>query len=320
MLVHEPVIPYIGLIDGGLHAGSRITIKGHSTGFLASHFSVNLVQGFQDTVEYVAGADIALHFNPRFEGKDKIVMNYRVAGIWGTEAKEAQDLPIKDGKQFKLEIFVEPVFYRISINGEHFATFNHHIAIWNVGLLHIDGAVKVDTIKVRQPDQAQFGGPLGHCPDLEMPGPFQELTDPVLPVLQPLVNGLRIGDRILITGTFSDDGKRFVVNLVTGEYPEGTKDFKDIALHFNPRHCQDDNFVVLNSRHEGEWGEEQRHPSDGNIEVNGTFRMLIEVDEQFYRICVNSGSYMFNHRAAFSDVRYVNIYGDVQVHSVKYPL
>lgn len=47
----------------------------------ASRFTVNF------TVGQGPGADIALHFNPRFDGWDKVVFNTQQGGKWGSEER-----------------------------------------------------------------------------------------------------------------------------------------------------------------------------------------------------------------------------------------
>lgn len=58
------------------------------------------------------GADVAFHFNPRFDGWDKVVFNTMQSGQWGKEEKK-KSMPFHKGKHFELVFMVMPEHYKV---------------------------------------------------------------------------------------------------------------------------------------------------------------------------------------------------------------
>jgi galectin-4 len=58
------------------------------------------------------GADVAFHFNPRFDGWDKVVFNTMQSGQWGKEEKK-KSMPFQKGKHFELVFMVMPEHYKV---------------------------------------------------------------------------------------------------------------------------------------------------------------------------------------------------------------
>ena len=57
-------------------------------------------------------ADIAFHFNPRFDGWDKVVLNTRQNGNWGNEEKK-RSMPFSKGAAFELVFMVLADHYKV---------------------------------------------------------------------------------------------------------------------------------------------------------------------------------------------------------------
>jgi hypothetical protein len=57
-------------------------------------------------------ADVAFHFNPRFDGWDKVVFNSRQGGQWGSEEKK-RSMPFSKGKPFELVFMVQAEHYKV---------------------------------------------------------------------------------------------------------------------------------------------------------------------------------------------------------------
>ena len=70
-----------------------------------TRFHVNFAVGQDD------GADVAFHFNPRFDGWDKVVFNTMQSGRWGKE--EEKSMPFQKGKHFELVFMVMPEHYKV---------------------------------------------------------------------------------------------------------------------------------------------------------------------------------------------------------------
>lgn len=63
-----------------------------------------------------SGADIALHFNPRFDGWDKVVFNSMQGGKWGSEERK-RSMPFHKGKAFELVFMVLAEHYKVGAGG-----------------------------------------------------------------------------------------------------------------------------------------------------------------------------------------------------------
>lgn len=57
-------------------------------------------------------SDIALHFNPRFDGKDKVVLNSCQNGSWQSEEK-VRRMPFSKGKAFEMLVSATSHGYKV---------------------------------------------------------------------------------------------------------------------------------------------------------------------------------------------------------------
>lgn len=119
-------------------------------------------------------SDIALHFNPRFTGWDKVVFNSFENDSWGSEEK-VRSMPFTKGQPFeivfmvttegyqvgqwtlefnptcwssKLEMILTQMFVQVKIDGQDFYTFSHRIPLERVCAIQIGGQVSIQSIKV----------------------------------------------------------------------------------------------------------------------------------------------------------------------------
>lgn len=69
-------------------------------------FFINLLCGESES------SDIALHFNPRFDGWDKVVFNSCQDGSWGSEEK-IRDMPFCKGNSFEMVILATSQGYQV---------------------------------------------------------------------------------------------------------------------------------------------------------------------------------------------------------------
>ncbi|XP_069017203.1 galectin-4-like isoform X39 [Embiotoca jacksoni] len=138
--VYGPKIPYLGPIYGGLRDGVSIYIQG-STPEDITRFFINLHCSESES------SDIAMHFNPRFDGWDKVVFNSCQKGEWQSEEK-IRSMPFSKGKSFEMVIMVTSQGYQIKVNGKDFHTFPHRLPVERVCAMQIGGDVSVQTINV----------------------------------------------------------------------------------------------------------------------------------------------------------------------------
>uniref|UniRef100_A0A3Q1EDA7 Galectin n=1 Tax=Acanthochromis polyacanthus TaxID=80966 RepID=A0A3Q1EDA7_9TELE len=208
---YNPRIPFTGSIHGGLQEGQSISISGRVLP-RADRFHVNLQCGSR------AGADIALHINPRYEGQLYVVNNTFQYGSWGAEERKYNS-PFPAGSPFSLLITVSRDSYQLNVNGIHFADYRHRLPFQQVDTISVAGKVEISSIVFQNPVVRKHHN-------------TSDLIDNFL-------NSL-----LLYHGVFPP---RFHVNL---SHQSG------IALHYNPRF--NESTVVRNSKTWDQWGPEER--------------------------------------------------------------
>ena len=62
------------------------------------------------------GADVAFHFNPRFDGWDKVVLNSKQNGSWGKEERK-MSMPFRKGAAFELVFTVMTEHFKVRAVG-----------------------------------------------------------------------------------------------------------------------------------------------------------------------------------------------------------
>ncbi len=88
----------------GKFLGRVITVNGRVNN-QASRFEFNLLTGNSN------GADVAFHFNPRFD-QHEAVRNTCQGGGWGSEEKQG-GFPLHPGQQFEIQIICFPEHYQV---------------------------------------------------------------------------------------------------------------------------------------------------------------------------------------------------------------
>uniref|UniRef100_A0A3P9LEB0 Galectin n=1 Tax=Oryzias latipes TaxID=8090 RepID=A0A3P9LEB0_ORYLA len=221
--VYNPRIPYLGPIHGGLREGMSIYIQGSIPKDI-SRFHVNL------RCNESASGDIALHFNPRFDGLDKVVFNSYRNGSWESEEK-VRSMPFTAGQAFETVIGVGAQGYEVRVNGKDFHTFKHRLPVQEVRGIQVEGDVSVQSITV-----IGVSLPTTHfC---------------AVPFSTMIHGGMHPKKTFIIRGRVPSGADRMAVNFVAS----GSG---NTALHLNPRVKAGE--VVRNSRIGGDWGKEERH-------------------------------------------------------------
>jgi len=117
--------------------GRVITISGRAASN-ATRFEFNLLTGNYN------GADVAFHFNPRFN-QNEAVRNTCQGGAWGAEEKQG-GFPIQPGQQFEIQIICYHEHYQVNCNGHPWFTYRHRIPYQQVQALQVKGDVHIDNV------------------------------------------------------------------------------------------------------------------------------------------------------------------------------
>ncbi|KAH0512975.1 Galectin-4 [Microtus ochrogaster] len=288
---YNPTLPYKRPIPGGLSVGMSIYIQGVAKEKM-KRFHVNFSVG-QDE-----GADIAFHFNPRFDGWDKVVFNTKQSGQWGSEEKK-KSMPFQRGSHFELVFMVLPEHFKVVVNGNPFYEYGHRLPLQMVTHLDVDGDLELQSINFlggQQSAPAQYPGPGYNPPQMNS-----------LPVMAgpPTFNPVWCSSHLL----GSKQGMCFIINFKVGSSG-------DIALHINPRMGE---AVVRNSFINGSWGSEERKVAYNPFVPGQFFDLSIRCGTDRFKVFAN-GQHLFDysHRfQAFHRIDTLEIKGDITLSYVQ---
>uniref|UniRef100_A0A671NJC3 Galectin n=1 Tax=Sinocyclocheilus anshuiensis TaxID=1608454 RepID=A0A671NJC3_9TELE len=119
---NNSMVPYKSIFCGVVHPGKIFIIQG----FLnpgGNRFHVDLQNA----------ADVALHFNPRYNSGGYIVHNSRLNGVWGNEENKAPT-PFPRGHLFTLQILITLSSYKV-IHSRHRMPLTHVDKICMAGMV-----------------------------------------------------------------------------------------------------------------------------------------------------------------------------------------
>nr|NP_034837.2 galectin-6 [Mus musculus]AAC27244.1 galectin-6 [Mus musculus] len=274
---YNPTLPYKRPIPGGLSVGMSFYIQGTAKENMR-RFHVNFAVGQDD------GADVAFHFNPRFDGWDKVVFNTKQSGRWGKE--EEKSMPFQKGKHFELVFMVMPEHYKVVVNGSPFYEYGHRLPVQMVTHLQVDGDLELQSINFFgvQPVETKYPA---------MTGP--PVFNPCLPYVGALQGGFTVRRTIIIKGYVLPTAKTFAINFRVGSS-------EDIALHINPRigDC-----LVRNSYMNGSWGTEERMVAYNPFGPGQFFDLSIRCGMDRFKVFAN-GIHLFNFSHRFQALRKIN--------------
>ncbi|KFO29615.1 Galectin-4 [Fukomys damarensis] len=288
---YNPTLPYNAPIPGGLSIGMSVYIQGVANKNM-NRFSVNFVVGSSP------GSDIAFHFNPRFDGWDKVVFNTKQGGQWGEEERK-RSMPFSKGNAFELVFMVLADHYKVAVNGNPFYEFKHRLPLHMVTHLQVDGDLQLQSINF-------LGGQ--PAPSQVMTGP--PVFNPPVPYTGKLHGGLSPRRTIIIKGYIPPTAKSFAINFKVGFSG-------DQALHINPR--LHEGIVVRNSHLRGSWGSEERNLAFNPFRPGQFFDLSIRCGMDRFKVFAN-GQHLFDysHRLpAFQSVDTLEIHGDVTLSYVQ---
>jgi len=310
--VHNPSIPFIGNINGGVQVGKMIFVEG----FVPHHsqsFSINMQCGNQIDPR----SDCALHFNPR-PSQGCVVRNSYTGYNWGSEEKGGGTGGMRPGHPFSVMILCEDQEWMVAVNGQHFCKFSHRLNKRHVNTLTVEGDVKVNVIRFQAqgmpgPPPPSHGGHPGHGHHGHHPPPPsfgpQPIYNPQMPYHGHIPGGFHPGKSISISGMPRHGAERFTVNL--------EHDHSTIPMHMDIR-FHEGNVVVCNSKRHGNWENEERSynlPFGPGVQ----FDMVIRCEHNNYSIfCNGQNLKTFNHRFPPHEVKALSVKGEANVHSITF--
>lgn len=137
--VYSPVVPFLGLIPGGLRHGSMVRIKG-----IINNHGERCQINIQTGAALNPRDDVTLHLSIR-PNESVIVRNTLQNQVWGAEERYG-GCPINYGQSFDVLVLVEVNQYKIAVNGVHFCTFNHRLSVHSARYVSISGGCVVHSI------------------------------------------------------------------------------------------------------------------------------------------------------------------------------
>ncbi|XP_074075116.1 galectin-4 [Macrotis lagotis] len=311
---YNPTLPYKKEIPGGLRSGMSIYIQGAASDNM-KRFFVNFVVGSRP------GSDIAFHFNPRFDGWDKVVFNSMQGGNWGSEEKK-RSMPFRKGTAFELVFMVLDEHYKVIINGSPFYEYGHRIPVQMVTHLEVDGDLELQSINFLgggpAPGQIPMtipaypgsgslqGKPPQALPSMDGPPVF----NPPVPFWGRIQGGLTARKTIVIKGLVNQRADNITINLKEAQS-------ENLALHINLRITE--GAVVRNSFMDNKWGKEERKLTFNPFSQGQYFDLSIRCGQDQFKVFAN-GQHIFDftHRlSAFHKVDTVEIKGDLTLSYVQ---
>ncbi|XP_007530788.1 galectin-9 isoform X2 [Erinaceus europaeus] len=310
----NPVVPFRGLIQGGLQDGLKITVNGNVPLSGENRFSVNLHTGSSDN-------DIAFHFNPRFEGGGYVVCNTKQHGSWGHEERKMQ-MPFKKGAPFEICLQVHSSDFKVMVNGSFFVQYSHRVPFQCVDTISVLGGVQLSYISFQSPGgwavnpapvtqtiiRMVHGTPGQVFPNPAVPPMYPSSVYPI-PYFTTIPGGLYPSKSIIVSGSIPPGAQRFHINLCSGN---------DIAFHLNPRF--NEHALVRNTMINNSWGAEERSLSRKMPFARGcSFTVWILCEGHCLKVAVDGQHLLeYYHRLKnLSAVNKLEVAGDVQLTHVQ---
>ncbi|CAI5454682.1 unnamed protein product [Caenorhabditis angaria] len=129
----NPATPGSYALHSAVQSGLQINFAGQ-VDHKKKDFAINLV----------AGGNIALHINFRFEKTKTVAMNSQIGNGWGNEVRH--DNPLHHDNTFELQVRVYPGYFHVTVNGILLADFPHRLPYESIQAISLDGHVHMKAI------------------------------------------------------------------------------------------------------------------------------------------------------------------------------
>ncbi|KAG8143580.1 hypothetical protein E2320_000808 [Naja naja] len=270
-------LPYYETVPGGLHPGMAVYVKGRVPK-VSNRFRVDFAFAKHE------GADLAFHFNPRFDLNELVIDTFE-SGRWGKAERHKN--PFRKGKPFELIFIVTEAGYQILVNRDLMYVFRHRIPPQSVHFIEVSGDLELHSLNM-------------------MAAPVIENV--ALPYYETVPGGLHPGMAVYVKGRVPKVSNRFKVDFAVAKH-EGA----DLAFHFNPRF--DLNELVIDTFESGKWKKQEKYQNP--FRKGEHFKVIFIVTEAGYQILVNRDlMYVFRHRIPPQSVHFIEVSGDLELHSL----
>uniref|UniRef100_A0A336KCA0 Galectin n=1 Tax=Culicoides sonorensis TaxID=179676 RepID=A0A336KCA0_CULSO len=138
--IHNPQLPFLGLIPGGLRPGVMLRFRG--------------------IVHHEGRDDVALHLSIRPK-ENVLVRNHYQNRVWGPEERYG-GCPIYFGQTYDILVLAEHSQYKIAVNGSHLCTFTHRIPLSRVTFVSVSGQGVIHVIGLENDNN--MGGSITSTP------------------------------------------------------------------------------------------------------------------------------------------------------------
>ncbi|XP_062346124.1 galectin-8 isoform X4 [Cinclus cinclus] len=142
----------------------------------------------------------------------------------------------------------------------------------------------------------------------------QKISNPMIPYVGTIHDGLVPGEKIVIHGSVPDDADRFQVDLQCGS---SIKPRADVAFHFNPRFRRS-GCIVCNTLDREKWGWEEV-TYDMPFKKGESFEIVIMILKDKFQVTVNKKHLLlYNHRISLEKIGTLGIYGKVKIKTIEF--
>ncbi|XP_033625559.1 uncharacterized protein LOC117288794 [Asterias rubens] len=314
MTVRNPPTPYVGALSGSLQNGAMIKVK-LTVKQNPKRFDINL----QSSMREDPRPNIAFHFNPRFNDST-IRRNSLRDGRWDHgEEIAAPFFPFVAGGTFEITILCMKKCYKVLVDGNQVAEYNHRQGLHTVNALAVQGDVSIQEISMmqcsrRMPYVLPTAVEVGNADKMA-----DIINNPVIPYDGNIPAGLFPSKTIFIQGYVPPQSEQFHINLQCGVQSQPRS---DIALHFNPRFVfkqQNAQYVVLNALKSQQWGPEERGGTFPFVRGQN-FEVIILCEVNEYKVAVNGVHFAsFRHRIPdLQRVSFISIGGGVKIYNIRF--
>lgn len=247
----NPDVPDVIRLPSPLRVGTEIAIiaKVPDGG---ERFHVQFQKGTDDRA-----SDIALIFNPSFDGAPMVARNSCFNNIWGHHETDLPgQFPFHCEVDFRLDIKITKECYKTTLDGQPLFQYKHRCPIELPTHLRITGALQIASLS--------FFDPLSSS------------------LVATLPSSYHVGDTYTISGHPTSADAEFHVNVQASD-----TDNDNVLLDVNPHLQIDTGKVILNSRINKKWDDDEQIPEDMPFSDGKKFVLVISVHKDRFEILVD---------------------------------